>query len=107
MNPFKNITGNPASKAKQRTKSKVRGNQSSCDNSCRGYKFSSVQFSSVAQSCPTLWDPMNRSTPGLWTNSLDQCDSGRGRSKLLDGKDKQRRFADRGDVNARNRKKSR
>ena len=23
------------------------------------------QFSSVAQSCPTLWDPMNRSTPGL------------------------------------------
>ena len=25
----------------------------------------SVQFSSVAQSCPTLWDPMNRSTPGL------------------------------------------
>jgi len=27
--------------------------------------FSSVQFSSVAQSCPTLRDPMNRSTPGL------------------------------------------
>ena len=27
--------------------------------------FSSVQFSSVAQSCPTLWDPMNYSTPGL------------------------------------------
>ena len=26
---------------------------------------SSVQFSSVAQSCPTIWDPMNRSTPGL------------------------------------------
>ena len=25
----------------------------------------SVQFSSVAQSCPTLSDPMNRSTPGL------------------------------------------
>ena len=25
----------------------------------------SVQFSSVAQSCPTLRDPMNRSTPGL------------------------------------------
>ena len=25
----------------------------------------SVQFSSVTQSCPTLWDPMNRSTPGL------------------------------------------
>ena len=27
--------------------------------------FPSAQFSSVAQSCPTLWDPMNRSTPGL------------------------------------------
>ena len=26
---------------------------------------SSVQFSSVAQSCPTLCDPMNRSSPGL------------------------------------------
>ena len=23
------------------------------------------QFSSVAQPCPMLWDPMNRSTPGL------------------------------------------
>ena len=27
--------------------------------------ISSVQFSSVAQSCPTLCDPTNRSTPGL------------------------------------------
>ena len=27
--------------------------------------FSSVQFSSVAQSCPTLCDPMNHSMPGL------------------------------------------
>ena len=27
--------------------------------------FSSVQFSSVTQSCPTLCDPMNRSTPGF------------------------------------------
>ena len=27
--------------------------------------ISSVQFSSVAQSCLTLWDPMNCSTPGL------------------------------------------
>ena len=27
--------------------------------------FSSVQFSSVAQSCPTLCDPLNHSTPGL------------------------------------------
>ena len=28
-------------------------------------EFPSVQFSSVAQSCPTLYDPMNCSTPGL------------------------------------------
>ena len=28
-------------------------------------QFSSVQFSSVAQSCPALCDPMNGSTPGL------------------------------------------
>ena len=27
--------------------------------------ISSVQFSSFAQSCPTLCDPMNHSTPGL------------------------------------------
>ena len=27
--------------------------------------YVSVQFSSVAQSCPTLCDPMNHSTPGL------------------------------------------
>ena len=27
--------------------------------------ISSVQFSSVAQTCPTLCDPMNRNTPGL------------------------------------------
>ena len=28
-------------------------------------KLSFIQFSSVAQSCPTLCDPMNRSMPGL------------------------------------------
>ena len=27
--------------------------------------LNSVQFTSVTQSCPTLCDPMNRSTPGL------------------------------------------
>ena len=27
--------------------------------------YSSVQFSSVAQLCPTFCDPVNRSTPGL------------------------------------------
>ena len=29
------------------------------------FQFILVQFSSVAQSCPTLCNPMNRSTPGL------------------------------------------
>ena len=29
------------------------------------YMYRSVQFSSFAQSCLTLCDPMNRSTPGL------------------------------------------
>ena len=29
------------------------------------FSIVSVQFSSVTQSCPTLCDPMNRSTPGL------------------------------------------
>ena len=29
------------------------------------FRISSVQFSSVVQLCPTLCDPMNRSTPGL------------------------------------------
>ena len=31
----------------------------------RSWHFSSVQFSSVAQLCPTLCNPMNCSTPGL------------------------------------------
>ena len=32
---------------------------------CQGTKIPYAMFSSVAQSCPTLCDPMNRSTPGL------------------------------------------
>ena len=32
---------------------------------CPKLTFSSVQFSSVAQSCPTLCDPVNHSTSGL------------------------------------------
>ena len=43
-----------------------------CLSECYGIKirhylapFTSVQFSSVTQSCPTLFDPMNCSTPGL------------------------------------------
>ena len=31
---------------------------------CR-FSLASFQFSSVAQSCPTLWNPINCSTPGL------------------------------------------
>ena len=34
-------------------------------NSVQDDQISSFQFSSVTQSCPTLCDPMNRSTPGL------------------------------------------
>ena len=30
-----------------------------------GHQDDTVQFSAVAQACPTLCDPMNRSTPGL------------------------------------------
>ena len=38
----------------------------SSDGHWRGdRRSSSVQFSSVTQSCPTLCDPMNRSSPGL------------------------------------------
>ena len=33
--------------------------------SYQGSHFRSIQFSSVAQLCPTLCNPMNRSTPGL------------------------------------------
>ena len=33
-------------------------------------QFSSVQVNSVAQSCLTLCDPMNRSTPGLPVHHL-------------------------------------
>ena len=36
----------------------------------RAQKAASVQFSSVAQLCPTLCDPMNRSTPGLPLNKI-------------------------------------
>ena len=36
-----------------------------CPYSRRCMNLSSVQFSSVTQSCLTLCDPMNRSTPGL------------------------------------------
>ena len=34
-------------------------------NKCKWTQFSSVQFSSVTQSCPTLCDPMNLNTSGL------------------------------------------
>ena len=31
----------------------------------RNSNYTDIQFSSVIQSCPTLWDPMNHSMPGL------------------------------------------
>ena len=34
--------------------------------------YNYVQFSSVAQSCPTLCDPMNRSTPGLLSITISR-----------------------------------
>ena len=37
----------------------------SCQCMAKPILYCKVQFSSVAQSCPTLCDPMNRSTPGL------------------------------------------
>ena len=36
-----------------------------CCSYCSNTLLESVQFSSFAQSCPTLCDPMNCSTPGL------------------------------------------
>ena len=42
----------------------MKGNAKKCSN-YRTIALISVQFSSVAQSCPTLCDPMNRSMPGL------------------------------------------
>ena len=35
-----------------------------------GIIFSSIQFNSVAQSCPALCDPMNHSTPGLPVHNI-------------------------------------
>ena len=34
------------------------------NRSCTAYKKYTFQFSSITQSCPTLCEPMNRSTPG-------------------------------------------
>ena len=36
-----------------------------CSNSLKPSNIFMIQFSSVTQSCPTLCDPMNCSTPGL------------------------------------------
>ena len=43
----------------------------------------SVQFSSVAQSCPTLCDPMNCSTPGFPIHHPNSCPSSRSLPKLM------------------------
>ena len=41
------------------------GSLTICLRACVLSRFGSVRFSSVTQSCPTLCDPMNHSTPGL------------------------------------------
>ena len=66
-----------------------------------------TRVSNIADRRFTVWATKSLSIWIVWTNSLDYCDSGRGRGKLLDGKDKQRGFADRGDLNAQDRKESR
>ena len=43
----------------------VEGHVASPFDLSRTLLLQSVQFSSVTQSCPTLCDPMNHSTPGL------------------------------------------
>ena len=43
----------------------VTGKQNSSDSVKVNFKISVSQFSSVAQSCPTLCDPMDCSTPGF------------------------------------------
>ena len=40
-------------------------NQIKYDQTSKNFLQATHQFSSVAQSCPTLYDPMNRSMPGL------------------------------------------
>ena len=68
-------------RGKKREKRKTRGDQASLSNAHCFYfqkgllylylyiegneRCKVIQFSSVAQLCPTLCDPMNRSTPGL------------------------------------------
>ena len=42
-----------------------KGSVEPCPPADQQFLLFSVQFTSVAQSCPTLCDPMNRSTPGL------------------------------------------
>ena len=44
---------------------KTKNRTAVCSTNLTSGYISSVQFSSVAQSCPTLRDPVNRRTPGL------------------------------------------
>ena len=39
---------------------------------CKSFSFLKVRFSSVAQLCPTLCDPMDGSTPGLPAHQLPE-----------------------------------
>ena len=58
--PFSHLQSFPASRSFSMSQFFTSGGQSILK-----LRFSSVHVSSVAQSCPTLCDPMNRSTPGL------------------------------------------
>ena len=50
---------------KYKRRKKILQNQHQTINKMAIGTYTSVQFSSVAQSCPTLCNPMNHSTPGL------------------------------------------
>ena len=52
-------------------------------------QFSSIQFSSVTQSCPTLCDPMDCSTPGLLQLYLNKTEEGEKRPYLSGKKKKE------------------
>ena len=65
--PFLHVAGRPCTVTAQQHPRPVAEGAASWGCGARPGKsgFGSVQFSSVAQSCTTLCDPMNHSTPGL------------------------------------------
>ena len=53
------------SKSRLQLRSQFRIDYTGCKVNIKSSSFLLIQFSSVAQSCPTLCDPMNHSTAGL------------------------------------------